>query len=147
MNAEAKEITVDGVKLHEGTVYLRDRRNGRIHQFQELLAGLSHIERFVYDGTLPSATSSGFVRVNMTAQEKAADWDRLASMKPEEREAELAEREKYVEQQRELATRDTGEPAKKRLVMVNPEGPTYEAYKEQKWTDEQLIEAGHARYE
>ncbi len=87
MNDKAKKQYA----LKEGKVYLRDTRNGRIYQYEDTLAQMGYIERFVAGKEQPKVHQSGMV-TQMSSAEKAAEFDRLAAMTNEEREAELAKR-------------------------------------------------------
>lgn len=81
-----------GLELVEGKVYLRDKRNGRVHQYEELLGNMSYMERFVEGEEPKNAGPVNTPRFNSSAQDRAAEWDRQASLTPEQREAE-AQRE------------------------------------------------------
>lgn len=164
MNTE-NTTTVDGVALEQGVVYLRDRRNGRVYQYEELLSQMGHIEKFLYEGKVPDRVTldtPGQMKVNTTALERAADWDRLAAMKPEEREAELEKRAAYEAEQRKLSERveqeadkqgektlppaqPNNEYADEQIELLDKQGPTLKAYRENKWTNELLVEKGLAK--
>lgn len=150
MNEQTETVVVDGVKLNIGGIYLRDKRNGRIHQYQDGLADMSYIERFEYDGTLPTKDSAGFTKLTLKGIDKAADWDRLASMSTAEREAELKRRAEYNKEQAELKEKTNEVPVEPdeysddSIVLLSKDGPNLKAYREQKWTDTQLIERGLA---
>lgn len=149
-----ENTTVDGIKLERGRIYLRDKRNGRVFQYEEPLSNMSYIERFEYDGTMPDKPSLGVTKITLSGIEKAAEWDRLAAMSPEQREKELADRAAYDEEQRRLAEKlkaktaeqnsDPSEYADDNIQLVDTGGPTLKAYRENKWTDEQLVDAGLA---
>lgn len=147
----SENTTHNGVPLVQGRIYLRDKRNGRILQYEELLANMAFIEKFEYTGKLPDPVDPAWkTKITLSGLEKAAEFDRLASMKPEQRVEELAKREAYVEEQQALTHKV--EEAKKEdpysdsaIALVDNTGPTLAAYREKGWTNEQLIGAGLAK--
>lgn len=148
MSDKAAETVVDGIKLEMGRIYLRDKRNGRVFQYEEPLSNLSYIERFEFDGKLPSKDDAGFNKLTLTGQAKAADWDRLAAMPTAEREAELERRVKYEDEQRQLheklakaetETTPTDEYSDDAIQLVDTKGPTLKSYRDNNWTNELLI--------
>lgn len=133
--------------LVKGHIYLRDRRNGRVFPYEPMLAELRHIERFEYDGkSVPELGEMYVNRVPTTQQEKAAEWDRLASMETAARKAALEEKKKYEEEQERLEKK-TEEETPKTLVMTDPNGPSLQSFKDNGWTEKQLVEHGYAKYE
>lgn len=138
-------------QYEEGKVYLRDKRNGRLHEYQELLAGMSYMERIVYskEAMEQEKRSVNIPVFKSSAQERAADFDRLASMKPEDREAELKRRADYEEEQKKLKEYTDNVPTETRQLVMTEKaaGVSYEAYKKKDWTDEQLIAEGLAEYQ
>lgn len=77
------------LKMVEGKVYLRDTRNGKVHQYEDLLSNMSYMERFVF-GEEPPKPVEQALHVTLSGIDRAAEWDRLASMTPEQLEAERA---------------------------------------------------------
>lgn len=154
MNETKQDTVVNGVKLEEGKMYLRDKRNGRIFQYEESLAELRYIERFEFNGELPKEPSDGYeTKITLSGIEKAAEWDRLASLKPEEREAELNKRKAYEEEQEALREKSQGgqQSAENPYVdadisMTDTNGPTLEEYRKQGWTNEQLLQHNLATF-
>lgn len=148
MSDKAEETVVDGIKLELGRIYLRDKRNGRVFQYEEPLSNLSYIERFEFDGKLPSKDDAGFNKLTLSGQAKAADWDRLAAMPTKEREAELERRVKYEDEQRQLREKlekaetepeTADEYSDAEIRLLDTKGPTLKAYRDNSWTNELLI--------
>lgn len=150
MSEQTESIVVNGVKLDLGRIYLRDKRNGRIFQYEDALAELSYIERFEFTGELPTPEKPGTDRITLSGLAKAADWDRLASMKPEEREAELERRSAYELEQSELKSRLEEKPVEEdsyangSLTLNDRSGPTIQGYYDAGWSDQQLLDGGLA---
>jgi hypothetical protein len=132
-------------EYEEGKVYLRDTRNGMIHEYQELLANMSYMERFIYSkGAEQERRLANVPTFKSSAQERAADFDRLAAMKPEEREAELKRRTDYVEEQQRLKEQtDKLVETPTRKMTDKAAGVPYEDFVAQGWSDELLVEQGY----
>lgn len=77
--------------LVEGKVYLRDTRNGNIHQYEDLLANMSYMQRFVHGEEVAPLVQEP-LHITLSGIDRAAEWDRLAAMKPADRDAELAKK-------------------------------------------------------
>lgn len=83
------------MELEDGKVYLRDTRNGRVYQYEDTLAQMGYMRRFVQgEDDMPQqqeATASGY-NVSLTGLDRAAEWDRQAAMTPEQRKEASAKR-------------------------------------------------------
>jgi hypothetical protein len=78
--AEAKkDVILNGIKMEEGRVYLRDKRNGTVYQFEDTLSRMGFIESFVYGEEEPTVDLGAVVvSASMSALERAAAWDEKA---------------------------------------------------------------------
>lgn len=123
MAQERKEL-----KLEDGKVYLRDTRNGRVHQYEDTLAQMGYMKRFVAgEEETPQTqelTASGF-NVSLTGLERAAEWDRRAALTPEQRAAEDKKASTQAEATQAAAakaaeTTASGQPATTQQTAAQP---------------------------
>lgn len=149
-------------QYEEGKVYLRDKRNGNIHEYQDLLGGMSYMERFVYNAKEEASKTEYHPPVFVgTGADRAAEFDRLASLTNKDREAELKAKAAYDAEQaalREITDREvTGKleavekaakpsDAKVLTMTKKANGLSAAEYYENGWTEEQLIDQGFAKY-
>lgn len=75
-------------ELTAGKVYLRDTRNGQIHDLQSPLDTMPYMAKFIAGEEVPRAGETPKLVGELTGHERAAEYDRLASMSKEDREAE-----------------------------------------------------------
>lgn len=160
MDTKPTATIVNGIKLEQGRIYLRDRRNGRVFQYEEALSQLGYIERFLFEGTVPEREPLNITKVTLSGIEKAAEWDRLASMTNAEREAELERKRRYEDEQRALKEKldnaeasvitapeeppTSDEYSDGEVELVDKQGPKLESYRANGWTNEQLVAANLA---
>lgn len=84
-----------GIKLVKGKTYLFDNRNGNIHPFEPLLAGMNYMVAFTAEKGMklpPLATEVPGAYSELSAVDKANEWDRLARLPKAKREAEEAKK-------------------------------------------------------
>lgn len=117
------------MKIEKDKVYLRDIRNGRVFPYEEALTHMSYIEKFV-GGAEGKPIQRATMHVSLNGQEKAAEFDRLAAMTPDERKAELAKAANTVPNDEEMTSGQTAEneveekdAAKKTAEAPKPPAP------------------------
>lgn len=133
-------------ELKEGQVYLRDTRNGNIHPYENLLAQMSYIQKFIAGkkgDEIPEDLRPRPPMAHMTPLERAAEFDRLARMSNEEREAELAKQE--MQNQAQVKADETPVPTnKKRYAMTAKAGKsTFKSFTDVGWTVDLLLKEGY----
>lgn len=128
--------------LEDGVVYLRDIRNGKIYQYEASLAQMSFIEVFTA-GQQPAEEGKeddGRPRPpapEMTALERAAEYDRIAALSPEEREKEQAKSPIFTEQP---VVEEEIKNTTDKVLLTDKATTTLTEYYKAGWTDEQLIQ-------
>ena len=135
--------------LEEGVVYLRDTRNNKIYQYESNLAQMSFIQTFTAGQKTDDEGKSeddGRPRPpapEMTALERAAEYDRIAAMTPAEREAAQAASPIFTEQP---AAPEEVKNTTDKVLLVDTSGTTLQAYYDAGWTNETLVQHNHATW-
>lgn len=91
LSAPQPEYRDMSIKIEEGKVYLRDERNGNVHPYEELLAQMDYMKPFI-GGKETVDEPKSELRVNLSGLERAAEYDKLVGMTPEERKEYLGGR-------------------------------------------------------
>lgn len=140
---------------------LRDKRNNKIHPYEEMLAQMPYMEEVVEGQELPTL---GENKITLAGLQKAELFDRIASMKPEQ----LADAVSALSKEERATLADMGIPAAVEAVRKNKEStpqqsngtsnleptkkkyrPTAKAefpikdYQDKGWTKEQLLAEGY----
>lgn len=69
-------VVINGVTMQEGRVYLRDKRNGTVYQYEETLSRMGFIESFIYGEKEPTVDLGAVVvPAAMTPEQRAQAWD------------------------------------------------------------------------
>ena len=135
--------TEDTKQYTEGRLYMRDTRNGRIHEYQPLLAEMGYMQRFIY-GQETGASQAPQLKTQLVGAERAAEYDRRAALSQDERDAEDVEAEKAEQEQTRADALVPTEPTKPKYNMTaKAEKAKYEDFIAQGWKDQQLLDAGY----
>lgn len=117
---------MSGLELEEGRVYIRDQRNGNIHPYEDLLAQMPYMKTFVAGTEEEKAVENDTSHITLSGLARAAEWDRLAQMTPEQRLKELDgkpapwERPDYLNAADQVAAPEDAAKARKTPTAVAP---------------------------
>lgn len=118
---------VGKLELQDGKVYLMDTRNGRVHQYEDTLAQMAYMQRFVQgEDTTVSRIDNyqpGYTTTT-TAADRAAEWDKRAAMNDKQRKDYDAKADKSGEPTATgVVTTASGQPAStpQTLTVAVPE--------------------------
>lgn len=132
------------MKLENGRVYLRDTRNGTIHQYQPLLAEMRYMQRFIAGEETSAQPIKPDAKIQLSGTERAAEFDRLASMTAKQRAALEAQKAEQAKAQQKADSADPDAPPKKTYRMTAKAGGVkYDEFKAQGWMVEDLIKEGY----
>lgn len=132
--------------LEEGVVYLRDTRNGKIYQYEASLAQMSFIQTFTAGvptaepGAEPDDGRPRPPAPELSALDRAEQYDAIARMSPTEREAAQAVSPIFTEQP--AAPPEPQKNTTDKLLPVGVQAPLKDFY-DNGWTDDQIVAKKH----
>lgn len=135
---EDKPEIINGIKMMKGQVYLRDKRNGTVFQYEEMLSRMGFIEQFIY-GEEPAEVHMGDVVVPaaLDGQAKAAAWDAQARRNLKANEVTEVADDSAKEQEQEPQTKKYTPTDKAKGYDIKAD------FLDKGWTKEQLLAEGY----
>lgn len=136
---------MSGIQIEEGKIYLRDSRNGTIHNWEHLLSQMSYMVKFVggkKGEEIPNDLRPQPPMAHLSPVDRAAEFDKRARMTNEQREQYDAEQEAAREKQAVVDEIPVGPKKNRYAFTAKTNGAKMDALLKAGWTVPAMLKEG-----